>query len=248
MIIAYIFFFYDPPHIDAGAVEKKNSVFYGICEEFSVVNSKKIIIKNVTDEYGNYICDKAIVYADTRSENNVFDTKIHIGNTLKLIGKSECFAKPGNPGQFNEYEYYLSLGIDVKIFASQMSIASDETDTTESDTSSVDNDVEEDIISTEDTTVSDDMTHLGNFRITGYVATGNKTASGTWPSAGRTIAMNNGQRKELGLSYGDQIYIDGLGTYTLEDSGCAYGRIDIFCNSVSECYALPSYLDAYLAN
>ena len=128
MIIAYIFFFYDPPHIDAGAVEKKNSVFYGICEEFSVVNSKKIIIKNVTDEYGNYICDKAIVYADTRSENNVFDTKIHIGNTLKLIGTSECFAKPGNPGQFNEYEYYLSLGIDVKIFASQMSIASDETD------------------------------------------------------------------------------------------------------------------------
>lgn len=93
-----------------------------------------------------------------------------------------------------------------------------------------------------------DGTYLGNFRITGYVATGNKTASGTWPSAGRTIAMNNGQRKELGLSYGDQIYIDGLGTYTLEDSGCAYGRIDVFCNSVSECYALPPYLDAYLAN
>ncbi|MBQ6537716.1 MAG: ComEC/Rec2 family competence protein [Eubacterium sp.] len=128
MIIAYIFFFYDPPHIDVGAVEKKNSVFYGICEEFSVVNSKKIIIKNVTDEYGNLICDKAIVYADTRSEHNAFDEKIHIGNTLKINGTSECFAKPGNPGQFNEYDYYLSLGIDMKIFASQMSVASDETD------------------------------------------------------------------------------------------------------------------------
>ena len=98
------------------------------------------------------------------------------------------------------------------------------------------------------TTVNNDETYLGNFRITGYVATGCKTASGTWPQAGRTIAMNKSQMNNLGLKYGDQIRIDGLGTYTLEDCGCKSGRIDVFCNSVSECYALPSYLDAYLVN
>jgi hypothetical protein len=90
--------------------------------------------------------------------------------------------------------------------------------------------------------------YLGNFRITGYVATGCKTASGTWPAAGRTIAMNKSQMNALGLEYGDQIRVDGLGTYTLEDCGCKSGRIDVFCNSVKECYALPSYLDAYLVN
>jgi hypothetical protein len=93
---------------------------------------------------------------------------------------------------------------------------------------------------------SDEEIALGNFRITGYVSTGNKTASGVWPTVGRTIAMNKSQMKTLGLSYGDTIRIDGLGTYVLEDCGCASGRIDVFCSSVKACYALPSHADAYL--
>ena len=99
---------------------------------------------------------------------------------------------------------------------------------------------------TTETTTNPNETYLGNFRITGYVATGSKTASGAWPSAGKTIAMNKTQMNNLGLKYGDQIRIDGLGTYTLEDCGCKSGRIDVFCSSVSACYALPSYCDAYL--
>lgn len=93
--------------------------------------------------------------------------------------------------------------------------------------------------------------YLGNFRITGYVATGSKTASGTWPSAGRTIAMNAAQRKSLGLSYGQQIYIEGNsinGIYTIEDSGCGWGVVDVFCNSISECYSITSYADVYIIN
>ena len=91
-------------------------------------------------------------------------------------------------------------------------------------------------------------TYLGYFRITGYVSTGNQTASGTWPSAGRTIAMNKAQLNSLGLEWGDTIRIDGLGTYTLEDCGCGSGVIDVFCNSVSACYDLTSHADAYLVN
>jgi len=113
----------------------------------------------------------------------------------------------------------------------------------------------EEVVTEESTTTVEEVVtevenevYLGNFRITGYVATGCKTASGTWPAAGRTIAMNKSQMNSLGLEYGDQIYVDGLGTYTLEDCGCKSGRIDVFCNSVKECYALPSYLDAYLVN
>ena len=108
----------------------------------------------------------------------------------------------------------------------------------------------EDNTTTTTTTVAVDEneTYLGYFRITGYVSTGNQTASGTWPSAGRTIAMNRSQLDSLGLEWGDTIRIDGLGTYTLEDCGCKSGVIDVFCNSVSACYDLTSHADAYLVN
>lgn len=57
--------------------------------------------------------------------------------------------------------------------------------------------------------------------------------------------MNKGQMSSLGISYGDSIYIDGLGTYTVEDCGCKWGVIDVFCDTVPDCYALTSYADAY---
>jgi len=129
------------------------------------------------------------------------------------------------------------------------------TESTTTHTTTVTTTTSEEVVTEESTTTVEEVVtevenevYLGNFRITGYVATGCKTASGTWPAAGRTIAMNKSQMNSLGLEYGDQIYVDGLGTYTLEDCGCKSGRIDVFCNSVKECYALPSYLDAYLVN
>ena len=89
--------------------------------------------------------------------------------------------------------------------------------------------------------------YLGNFRITGYIADpGAKTASGTIPCSTRTIAMNKTQFKNLGLSYGDKIRVEGIGTFILEDCGCASGRIDIFRDSEAACYALTPYTDAYL--
>jgi hypothetical protein len=89
--------------------------------------------------------------------------------------------------------------------------------------------------------------YLGNFRITGYIADpGAKTASGTIPCSTRTIAMNKTQFENLGLSYGDKIRVEGIGTFILEDCGCKSGRIDIFRDSEAACYALTPYADAYL--
>ena len=103
-------------------------------------------------------------------------------------------------------------------------------------------------ISTTTTTENNNgMTYIGNFRLTGYVATGNPTASGVYPYVGG-VAMNNSQRKELGIKYGDKIYIEGLGTYTVFDCGCRYNVVDVFCNTVSECYNITSYADVYIVN
>lgn len=86
-----------------------------------------------------------------------------------------------------------------------------------------------------------DRVYLGNMRITGYVATGNATASGEMPYVGG-VALSTA----YGIPYGTRIYIDGFGEYIVNDTGCAYGVVDVFCNTVDECYALTSYADVYL--
>jgi hypothetical protein len=88
------------------------------------------------------------------------------------------------------------------------------------------------------------MTLLGNLRITGYVAyDGAHTANGDVPYVGG-VAMST----SYGLPYGTTIYIEGLGYYTLNDTGCAYGVVDVFCYSVGDCYNLPAYCNVYVIN
>lgn len=72
-------------------------------------------------------------------------------------------------------------------------------------------------------------TYLGNFTLTAYCncaqccgTAGNLTASGTVPTAGRTVAM-------AGVPFGTQLLING-NVYTVEDLGTPYGHVDVFFN------------------
>lgn len=76
-------------------------------------------------------------------------------------------------------------------------------------------------------------TYLGNFTLTAYCncaqccgTAGNRTASGTVPTEGRTVAM-------AGVPFGTQLLING-NVYTVEDLGTPYGHVDIYCSSHSE--------------
>ena len=87
--------------------------------------------------------------------------------------------------------------------------------------------------STESASSSGQGTYLGNFTLTAYCncalccgTAGNLTASGTVPTAGRTVAM-------AGVPFGTQLLING-NVYTVEDLGTPYGHVDIYCNSHSE--------------
>ena len=97
--------------------------------------------------------------------------------------------------------------------------------------------------STAETAPESNMTYLGNLKITGYVATGNPTASGVTPYVGG-VAMS----KAYGLPFDTTIYIEGLGYYTLNDTGCSYGVVDVFCGSVNDCFNLTSYANVYVVN
>ena len=79
-------------------------------------------------------------------------------------------------------------------------------------------------------------TYLGTFTLTAYCncaqccgTAGNLTASGTVPTAGRTVAM-------AGVPFGTQLLINGH-VYTVEDLGTPYGHVDIYFNSHSEALA-----------
>ena len=89
-------------------------------------------------------------------------------------------------------------------------------------------------------------TYLGRFKLTGYCScsictgqwSGGSTASGTTPTAGRTIAMG-------GVPFGTKLMINGQ-VYTVEDRGPAYGHVDIFCSSHSEALSFGvQYADVY---
>ena len=127
--------------------------------------------------------------------------------------------------------------------------SSDDTDSEdvyyEEDTDSEDSDSEDSSASedTEDSSASEDSQsssdgsgqgkYLGNFTLTAYCncaqccgTAGNLTASGTVPTAGRTVAM-------AGVPFGTQLLING-NVYTVEDLGTPYGHVDIFFNNHSD--------------
>lgn len=100
----------------------------------------------------------------------------------------------------------------------------------------------------QETSSSGQGTYLGNFKLTAYCncasccgTAGNATASGTMPSAGRTVAMG-------GIDFGTQLMINGS-VYTVEDRGTPYGHVDIFFNSHSEALSFGlQYADVYQLN
>lgn len=92
--------------------------------------------------------------------------------------------------------------------------------------------------------------YIGTMWITGYTAgegfpEGSATASGYGVRSGY-CAMNDSQRRSLGISYGDRIYVDGLGTYTVMDSGCGWGVVDIWVQTNAEAYRITGYREVYL--
>lgn len=76
-------------------------------------------------------------------------------------------------------------------------------------------------------------TYLGDFTLTAYCNcskccgswSGGGTASGTVPTAGRTVAMG-------GIPFGTKLLING-NVYTVEDRGTGYGHVDIYMDSHS---------------
>lgn len=90
---------------------------------------------------------------------------------------------------------------------------------------------------------------FGEFYITGYTPTcehccgksDGVTASGVEALVGRTVAMHQTDMNNLGIEYGDSIYIEGIGERVVEDTGCRQGVIDVACENHEDCYKVTRY-------
>ena len=95
-----------------------------------------------------------------------------------------------------------------------------------------------------------ELTYLGDFKITGYdpwckhccSRADGITASGTLCAAGRTIATD---RK---YPFGTKMYIEGLGTFTVEDRGVEGNHIDVVALSHEEAYKITRNAKVYLVS
>lgn len=109
----------------------------------------------------------------------------------------------------------------------------DTSDTEESSEKTEDSSDASENQSSSESTNSGQGKYLGNFTLTAYCncaqccgTAGNLTASGTVPTAGRTVAM-------AGVPFGTQLLING-NVYTVEDLGTPYGHVDIFFDNHSD--------------
>lgn len=99
--------------------------------------------------------------------------------------------------------------------------------------------------------IKNNSTALGNYKLTFYChcekcngVAGAKTASGTTPVEGRTIAVDSSV-----IPMGSRVYIEGYGVFIAEDTGGAIknNKIDIFVSSHERAYELGvQYANIYL--
>ena len=74
-------------------------------------------------------------------------------------------------------------------------------------------------------------TFIGEHVITFYTKTGNRTASGHYPRANYTVAVDKKR-----IPFGTKLYIEGIGYVTAHDTGSKIKgrRLDVFVNSRDE--------------
>lgn len=108
------------PKIDSAFDNKAEGIIQGELEAVEAKNQYTLLTlrKNiVTLKKPNqkYYCNRLIIY----STSNI---SYKIGNILSASGQVVKFQKPGNPGQFNEYQYYKIRNIDYKVYSDQLKV------------------------------------------------------------------------------------------------------------------------------
>lgn len=92
-----------------------------VCELIEVSGQKDSCTMLVQDVHSSQrkICHRMKLYI---GEETNMPEELHMGNLLRIEASVYSFSTPGNPGQFNEYQFNTQQGISYKAFASEIAI------------------------------------------------------------------------------------------------------------------------------
>ncbi len=130
LFILVIFIWYQTGNKDPVSCSAENVSVTGVVKEIqNTASGSRLILSDVlitgcrnTAENKNentdkISCSKILVY-DKKNASLFSDLKL--GNSITLKGTVCSFSLPGNPGQFNEFEYYRQQNINYKMFPERM--------------------------------------------------------------------------------------------------------------------------------
>lgn len=88
-------------------------------EEITGMNDTVSLVVKDVYEGNTRVCKRMKLYQG--SEGTIF-SQVRIGQIIRIQGSVYSFPEPGNPGQFNEFDYYQQQGIDYKAFIDHVSV------------------------------------------------------------------------------------------------------------------------------
>lgn len=108
----------------------------GFCRTLSGQNNQISISSEITGSiYKIQQKEKCLYFSVKTSENekvlaiimneDIPEQIFYKGQVVSLRGEAEVFSEPVNPGQFNEKNYYMSQGIDYRIWAEKVELVSE---------------------------------------------------------------------------------------------------------------------------
>lgn len=77
-----------------------------------------VTARDVT-EHKKFFCSRIKLYS---GEDRTLFSNLKVGNIILIQGKLYSFSEPGNPGQFNEAQYYREQGIDYRFLVQSLTI------------------------------------------------------------------------------------------------------------------------------
>lgn len=194
------------------------------------------IVKRITDQHRSIVAVEAVTEKD---REEIVTGLCTFGDCPVIMPATEpeTTTEPETQSETEQFAKNVQIAPDnspKNVQATETDAVVDETETTES--------------AHEDNSFDG---YIGRMYVTGYTAEegfyeGSPTASGVGAGPG-TCAMNNSQRRSLGIKYGDRVYVEGLGTYTVTNCGCDWGVVDIWLYTNAEAYAITGYYNVYYA-
>lgn len=108
-------------------IERDGDTMTMICQVEQISGTEDsifLICKNVYEQK-KQICKRIKLYEKDSEREKILFSNIRIGQIIQVSGSIYSFQEPGNPGQFNEFQYNQEQEIDYKAFVNNVKVVNE---------------------------------------------------------------------------------------------------------------------------